>query len=66
MLLKFKFFEKNLEKIKYKNKLNYIVSYNHKDYRYLKKKGGGKLWDNLTKMTSRMKKLPKASFKTFI
>ena len=38
MLLKFKFFEKNLEKIKYKNKLNYIASCNHEDYKYLKKR----------------------------
>ena len=57
----FNFFEKNLEKIKYKNKLNYIVSCNYEDYKYLKKKRG-KLWDNLTKMKSRIEKLPKASF----
>lgn len=57
----FNFFEKNLEKIKYKNKLNYIVSCNYEDYKYLKKKRG-KLWDNLTKMKSRIEKLPKTSF----
>ena len=57
----FNFFEKNLEKIKYKNKLNYIVSCNYEDYKYLKKKRG-KLWDNLTKMKSVIEKLPKASF----
>jgi len=57
----FNFFEKNLKKIKYTNKLNYIVSCNYEDYKYLKKKRG-KLWDNLTKMKSRIEKLPKASF----
>lgn len=57
----FNFFEKNLEKIKYKNKLNYIVSCNYEDYKFLIKKRG-ELWDGLAKMTLRIRKLPKASF----
>jgi hypothetical protein len=57
----FNFFGKNLDKMKDKNKLPYIVSCSYEDYRHLKKKRG-KLWDNLKKMTSRIEKLPKASF----
>ncbi len=57
----FNFFEKNLDKIKYKNKLNYIVSCKYEDYRFLKKKRG-KLWDNLAKMKLRIAKLPNVSF----
>jgi len=58
---KFNFFEKNLETTKYKNKLNYIVSCDYEDFKFLKKKRG-KLWDNLNKMTLRISKLPRSSF----
>ena len=57
----FNFFEKNLDKTKYKNKLNYINSCNYEDYKFLKKKRGT-LWDNLAKMTLRIEKLPQVSF----
>ena len=58
---KFNFFEKNLDKSKHKNKLDYIVTCNYEDYKFLKKRRG-KLWDNLEKMTLRISKLPKKSF----
>lgn len=57
----FNFFEKNLEKTKYKKKLDYVVSCNYEDYKFLIKKRG-KLWDSLAKMTLRIGKLPKKSF----
>tara|TARA_B110000503_G_scaffold140821_1_gene232715 strand:- start:18 stop:719 length:702 start_codon:yes stop_codon:yes gene_type:complete len=57
----FNFFEKNLEKIKYKKKLDYVVSCNYEDYKFLIKKRG-ELWDGLAKMTLRIGKLPKMSF----
>lgn len=57
----FNFFEKNFDKKKYKKKLNYFVSCNYENYKYLRKKRG-KLWDNLSKMKLRIKKLPKISF----
>ena len=45
----------------YKNKLNYVVSCNLEDFKFLKKKRG-KLWDNLSKMIYRISKLPKNTF----
>ena len=58
---KFNFFDKYLEPTKYKNKLNYVVSCNMEDFKFLKKKRG-KLWDNLSKMIYRISKLPKNTF----
>lgn len=58
---KFNFFEKNLNRSKHKNELDYVVKCNYADYRFLKKKRG-RLWDNLEKMTLRISKLPKKSF----
>ena len=57
----FNFFEKSLDKTKDKNKLNYFVSCDYENYKYLKKRRK-KLWDNLANMTLRIKKLPKVSF----
>jgi len=57
----FNFFEKNLEKIKYKKKLDYVVSCNYEDYKFLIKKRG-ELWDGLANITLRIGKLPKMSF----
>jgi hypothetical protein len=58
---KFNFFDNYLERSKYKNKLNYTVSCDYEDFKFIKKKRG-KLWDGLNKMILRITRLPKESF----
>ena len=58
---KFNFFEEKKFSSKHKNKLDYVVTCNYEDYKFLKKKRG-KLWDGVDKMTLRILKLPKKSF----
>lgn len=58
---KFNFFDNYLERSKYKNKLNYTVSCDYEDFKFIKKKRG-KLWDSLNKMILRITRLPKESF----
>lgn len=58
---KFNFFDNYLERSKYKNKLNYTVSCDYEDFKFIKKKRG-KLWDSLNKMIIRITRLPKESF----